>query len=270
MNPSGPHGMTPGALNRHRPTFASDFRRFFVRGLGALLPTLITLWLLVWAWNFLWDYIGRHLIWAVKIAHYHLAGPGAQWGHVDRFWDVRLGWITPLIGVTLAVVLVYLVGLLVGNLIGRTFWKVGESLVMKIPVVRAIYPAVKQVTDFFLADKRHQPFAGSRVVAIRPHENGIWTIGLVTGAGPRQLNEAQGDEFVTVFCPNSPAAFSGYVMVVPKAQAVELPITVEEAMRLFVSGGVIMPPGSSPAGEAGVSASPQAEPTRMVEHRAAG
>lgn len=259
-------------MNSPRLTFTSDFRRFFVRGLGALLPTLITLWLLVWAWNFLWDYIGRHLIWAVKIAHYHLAGPAAQWGHVDRFWDVRLGWITPLIGVLLAVVLVYLVGLLVGNLIGRTFWKLGESLVLKIPVVRAIYPAVKQVTDFFLADKRHQPFAGSRVVAIRPHESGIWSIGLVTGAGPRPLNDAQGEEYVTVFCPNSPAAFSGYVMIVPKSQAVELPMTVEEAMRLFVSGGVITPPATPPAagGAAGVGPPPDPPPAVDEPRRAAG
>lgn len=237
------------AARADRPSFGADFRRFFLRGLGALLPTLITLWLLVWAWNFLWFYIGRHLIWLVKFAHYHLAGEGAQWGNIDRYWDVRLPWwVTQLVGVTLAVVLVYLVGLLVGNLIGRTFWKLGETLVMKVPIVRAIYPAARQVTDFFLADKQKQ-FAGKRVVAIQPHENGIWSIGLITGEGPGHLGEPGKDDMVTVFCPNSPAAFSGYVMVVPKSAVVELPMTVEEAMRLFVSGGVIMPkaPGAGVA-----------------------
>jgi uncharacterized membrane protein len=146
----------------------------------------------------------------------------------------------------------------VGNLIGRTFWKLGETLVMKIPVVSAIYPAVKQVTDFFFSDHKYQQFAGSRVVAIQPHENGIWSLGLITGSGPAQLTGSERDEFVTVFCPNSPAAFSGYVMVVPRRAVVELPMTVEEAMRLFVSGGVIMPPGAvstgvSVPGETGVA-----------------
>ncbi|MCS7033053.1 MAG: DUF502 domain-containing protein [Phycisphaerae bacterium] len=248
-------------MDNTRPTFTSDFRRFFMRGLSALLPTLITLWLLVWAWNFLWTYIGQHLIWVVKQLQYHLGGPTAQWGQVARFWDAVPPWLTQLIGVTLAVVLVYIVGLLVGNLIGRTFWKIGESLVLKIPVIRAIYPAVKQVTDFFLSDNRAAQFAGSRVVAIQPHENGIWTIGLVTGAGPTTLNESSGQEMINVFCPNSPAAFSGYVLVAPRSAVVELPMTVEEAMRLFVSGGVIAPPGTSavPEASAGRSGGPAPE-----------
>lgn len=197
---------------------------------------------MVWAWSFLWTYIGQHLIWAVKNVQYHLSGPKGQWGHVARFWGNIPEWLTQLIGVTLAVVLVYIVGLLVGNLIGRTFWKIGESLVLKIPVIRAVYPAVKQVTDFFLMDRKSQQFEGSRVVAIQPHENGIWTIGLITGGAPQRLNDSTGEEMVNIFCPNSPAAFSGYVLVAPRRSVVELPMTVEEAMRLFVSGGVIAPP----------------------------
>jgi uncharacterized membrane protein len=256
-------------VTRQRPTFSSDFRRFFVRGLGALLPTLITLWLLVWAWNFLWFYIGRHLIWAIKIAQYHLAGPTAQWGDIDRFWDSRLPWwVTQSTGVLLAMVLVYIVGLFVGNLIGRTFWKIGETLVLKIPIVRAIYPAVKQVTDFFFTEHRYQQFAGSRVVAIQPHENGIWSIGLVTGGGPATLAGDGGEDTVTVFCPNTPAAFSGYVMVVPRKAIVELPMTVEEAMRLFVSGGVITPTGAEPAPRAAIEPPVAGNPS--APHRAAG
>ncbi len=247
-------------MTHERLTFSNDFRRFFVRGLKALLPTLITLWLLVWVWSFLWDSIGRHLIWLIKITQYHLGAPAAQWGNIDRFWDDRLPmWVTQLVGVTLAILLVYFVGLLVGNLIGRTFWKVAEAAAMRIPIVRAIYPAVKQVTDFFLTDKRANPFAGRQVVAIQPHENGIWTIGLITGPGPRSLSDLAGDEMLTVFCPNSPAAFSGYVMVVPRSTVVELPMTVEEAMRLLVSGGVIMP------GSKAVEAKPTPAPVPAID-----
>ena len=67
--------------------------------------------------------------------------------------------------------------------------------------------------------------------------------GAARESGPPQLGVDGGEDAVTVFCPNSPAAFSGYVMVVPRQAIVELPMTVEEAMRLFVSGGVITPPG---------------------------
>ncbi len=81
---------------------------------------------------------------------------------------------------------------------------------------------------------------------------GIWSIGLVTGSGLKPLSDSVGQEMVTVFVPSSPTAFSGYVLVVPRESVVELPLTVEEAMRLLVSGGVISPgsvvfePGGKP------------------------
>jgi uncharacterized membrane protein len=155
-------------------------------------------------------------------------------------------WLVQLIGVALAVLLVYLVGLLVGNLIGRTIWRLAETAVMRIPLVRAIYPAVKQVTDFVLAERNAQ-FESSQVVAVQPHTGGIWSIGLVTGPGLRSLSDAVGGEMVTVFIPSTPTAFSGYMVVVPRESVVELPLKVEEAMRLLVSGGVITPGTSMPA-----------------------
>src|SRR5256885_8548683 len=234
--------MTP---RRPKAGFAEDFRRFFVRGLAALLPTLITLWLLVKIWDFLWESLGRHLLWVVKRLHWYLTQPYGQWGDVDRFWELRHPWLGAIIGVGLAILLVYIVGLLVGNLIGRTFWKLGETLVMKVPIIRAIYPAVKQITDFVLQERKQ--IQSSRVVAVQPHEKGIWSIGLVTGQGWRTLNRATGGEMVSVFVPSSPTAFSGYVLLVPRDQVVELPITVEEAMRLLVSGGGGHPRGPAPA-----------------------
>ncbi len=228
---------------RQRIGFSEDFRRFFLRGLAALLPTLITLSLLVWVWNFLWESLGRHLIFGIKWTWVTLADEGfVRWepaGYIGRYWSDDL-LRTKLVGVLLAVLLVYVVGVFVGNLIGRQMWRIAEIAVMKIPIVRAIYPAVKQVTDFVIADKSQQ-FEGSPVVAVQPHEKGIWSIGLVTGGGLPPLSAATGEDMVTVFVPSSPTAFSGYVLVVPRTSVIELPLTVEEAMRLLVSGGVLVP-----------------------------
>src|SRR5688572_23088652 len=135
---------------------------------------------------------------------------------------------------------------------------------MKIPLIRAIYPAVKQVTDFVLAPGKAR-FEASRVVAVQPHVGGIWSIGLVTGAGLKSLDERVGEEMVMVFLPNSPAAFSGYVLVVPRSQVVDLPLTVEEAMRLFVSGGVILPGGEHELRTTIREAVKQAVQTRRIE-----
>ena len=220
-----------------------------MRGLSALLPTIITLWLLIWVWSFLWENLGRHMISAIVWVWNFLVerelmpfrpAVYTRW----YWWNAMPEWIVQLIGVAMAMALIYLVGLLVGNLIGRTIWRLSEMAVMRIPLVRAIYPAVKQVTDFVLAERNAQ-FESSQVVAVQPHTGGIWSIGLVTGPGLKSLNEAVGAEMVTVFIPSTPTAFSGYVVVVPRQSVVELPLKVEEAMRLLVTGGVITP-GSAP------------------------
>src|SRR6185503_1652479 len=117
----------PAARTRERVSFGEDFRRFFVSGMAALLPTLITLWLLLWAWNFLWESLGRHIIYAIKWMWLSMAESGqvrAQpAGYIGRYWSEE-SFSTRLVGVLLAVLLVYIVGVFVGNFIGRQFYRI--------------------------------------------------------------------------------------------------------------------------------------------------
>jgi uncharacterized membrane protein len=228
-----------------RVSFGDDFRRFFLRGLATLMPTLITLSVLLWLWNFLWSSIGQNVIFGIRWVWLRLGDAGLverqPAGHIrqvlnDDDFSVRL------LGVGLSILLIYVVGVLVGNLIGRTFYRLGERAVMKVPLIRAIYPAVKQVTDFVLAEKQKSQFAGSRVVAVQARAQGIWSIGFVTNAGYGPLNQATGGDMLTIFVPSTPTSFSGYVVVAHREAVVELPLSVEETMRLLLSGGVIVPP----------------------------
>lgn len=238
-------------------TFGGDFRRFFVRGLATLMPTLITIWLLTWLWNFLWNSIGQHVIFGIRWTWLSLIDAGVMThepaGYIryaldDNKFGVRI------LGVGLAILLVYIIGVLVGNLIGRTFYRMGEAAVMKVPLIRAIYPAVKQVTDFVLADKKTTQFATSRVVAVQARAQGIWSIGFVTNQGYGPLNDATRGDMVTIFIPSTPTAFSGYVVVAHREATVELPLTVEETMRLLLSGGVIVPGGKLGEADPGLPA----------------
>ena len=213
-----------------------------MRGLAALLPTLITLWLLIKVWDFLWGSLGIYIIVGLR----KLAAMGSARGWIGHRPGIALDalatpWYLELTGVMLAVILVYLVGLFAGNFLGRAAWRLSERAVLRIPLIRAIYPAVKQVTDFLLTDKGSRQFAGARVVAVEPHAKGIWSIALVTGPGLKPLSESVGSDMVTVFVPSSPTSFSGYVLMVPRDSVVELPLTVEQAMRVLISGGVIDP-----------------------------
>ena len=252
---SPPPTTTAVTARRARLGFADDFRRFFLRGLAALMPTLITLAVLIWIWDFLWRNVGYYVIvalrWGVYYVYRGTASPYSQFGAIRRKLNEE-DFSVRLLGVTLSILLIYVIGVFVGNLIGRTAWRLAEVAVLKIPLVSAIYPAVKQITDFLLSERSAQ-FQGSAVVAVEPHEKGIWSIGLVTGPGLRSLARATGQEMITVFVPSSPTAFSGYVLVVPRSSVIDLPMKVEEAMRLLVSGGVISPelaaaaPTSGPA-----------------------
>ncbi len=236
----GQEGTPVVEANFRKVSFGEDFRRFFVRGLAAVLPTLITLLLLIKLWEILWEYLGQHIIWLIKLASARLHGAGGI-GYVKWTWEQNVPhWAEELLGVMLAIVLVYFVGLIVGNFLGRTAWRLLETAVMRVPLIRAIYPAVKQVTDFVLADRK-TTIQASRVVAVRPHSDEIWSIGLVTGPGLKSLSDMVGQEMITVFIPSSPTSFSGYVLVVPQDRGVELPLSVEEAMRLLGTGGVSGP-----------------------------
>ncbi len=249
-----------------RPGFGEDFKRFFLRGLAAITPTLVTLWLLIWAWDFLWQNIGIFILNFIRIAWDDAIGQGWLPFQTRHYIISELdpnNFATRVLGVGLSIILVYFVGVFVGNLIGRAFWRVAERAWLRIPLVRAIYPAVKQVTDFVLADHQHQ-FHGARVVAVQPHEQNIWSIGLVTSARQWTLGENGPEEMVTVFVPSTPTSFSGYVLVVPRNRVVELPMTVEEAFRLLVTGGVIMPEEGKTTGREIPAAPPESAPTIKI------
>ena len=232
------------ATGRRRVGFTEDFVRFFFRGLGALLPTLITLYLLIKVWQFLWEGVGRHIIWFIRRSWVALAEAGVVSydppGHIARRLSAS-EWQVELLGVLLAIVLVYIVGLFVGNVLGRAFWRMLERGAMRIPLIKQIYPAVKQVTDLFLAEKGTHAIQSSRVVACQARATGIWAMGFVTGTGLGPLSEAVGDEMVTVFIPSSPTAFAGYVIVVARKDCIELPLTVEQLLRMLMTGGVVAP-----------------------------
>jgi uncharacterized membrane protein len=134
-----------------------------------------------------------------------------------------------------------MVGALLASVVGRALWRSVENSIMNTPVLRRVYPYVKQITDFVLTQEE-QKRVFSRVVAVEYPRKGIWSIGLVTGSGLRRISENnKRKEFITVLVPNSPTPVTGYVIVVPKDQTIPLNMTIEEAFRFAISAGVITP-----------------------------
>lgn len=281
--------------------FMDDFRRFFLRGLGALVPTLLTFAILVWAYRLIndnvgfhitqgllrlcgmireepapgfvnpvrdalrygtvvdeWDADGRRLTIEYKIIKNYmrlekrkqeLTKPAilaaARKAKNEALWQILFAkWKLNVLGFVIAIILVYFTGFFLASFLGRTSWRAAERLLHRIPLIRAIYPNVKQVTDFILTE-RSVDFSG--VVAVQYPRKGIWSVGLRTGGPMKQVQERVSDDLVTVFIPSSPTPITGYVIQVPREDVIELTMTIDEGLRFTISGGVIKPEARLPA-----------------------
>jgi uncharacterized membrane protein len=117
-----------------------------------------------------------------------------------------------------------------------------ERVITSVPIFKQVYPYVKQVVDFLFSDDK--PIKFNRVVAVEYPRRGIWAVGLVTGSSMRSIEEESG-ESLTIFIPSSPTPFTGYTITVPHDEVHELPISIDEALRFTISGGVLVPPQES-------------------------
>jgi hydroxymethylbilane synthase len=147
------------------------------------------------------------------------------------------------IGLLVAVVFVYFIGHFLATFIGHSLWRGTERTVFRLPVVRALYPTLKEVIDFLLSEQKREY---NRVVAVEYPRRGIWSLGLVTGESIRELERATGCELLTVFIPYTPYSVTGYTITVPRSEVLDINVSVEEAVRFVMSGGVIRP-SSAPA-----------------------
>ena len=223
----------PGTLYAAMQAF-KNFRSYFFRGMAALLPTILTIWIFVQCYIFIQDKVSIHINRGVIQLILLFSDSWEEQFLVD-FWVDGPGRIT---GFFVAIIGVCFIGAFLASVVGRTLWHYVERNLMRVPLVRKVYPYIKQVTDFFLAKKNLEI---SKVVAFEYPRKNTWSIGLVTGTGLSKVTRSAATDFLTVFVPTSPTPFTGYVIMVPRAETIEMEMSVEEALRYVISGGVITP-----------------------------
>lgn len=229
---------------------AGRFKSYFLRGLAVLLPTILTIGIFVWGYKFIQDNISVHI--NRGLVRLTMSFKGLEWDEPSneavkqvwsKFWVDGWGSIA---GFLIALVAVCVVGALFASVMGRTLWRMVEKFIMNTPVLRKVYPYVKQITDFLLVQEQRERLPFSRVVAVEYPRKGIWSVGFVTGAGVEKVVNNVKKEFFTILIPTSPTPFTGFVIMVPRRQTIDLDMTVEEALRFTVSGGVISPGQKKP------------------------
>ena len=274
-------------LSRNRGRAA--FRAAVVRGLGAFLPPLLTVLILIWVINTTKSYVIEPLTYAAKEGlvwimadiqpDFPQAKPTDQKVDVDGYayrrvhngafipehvYDrvqkslgsdampstgeeiyyryVELTVLRPYYAIplflALFILLLYLLGKFMTVDIGGYFVHLSESGIRRLPLVRNVYSAAKQISDFIFADRE---FEFTRIVAVEFPRRGTWQLGFVTGEGLPEVRSSIAEPILTVLVPYSPLPITGCTITVRKSECIDLNITFDQACEYIVSCGVIVP-----------------------------
>ena len=144
----------------------------------------------------------------------------------------------PGLGVLVALVFLILIGMLATNFMGRFFVRIGESILDRLPVVRSLYGATKQIFETVFAN---QSDAFREVVMVEYPRKGMWVIGFLTGKSKGEVQKKTGKDTVNIFVPTTPNPTSGFLLFVPEKDIIRMDMSVEEGIKLVVSAGIVTP-----------------------------
>jgi uncharacterized membrane protein len=182
------------------------------------LPILATVWVV----RFIVQLMDQTLLWLP-----------ASWQP-----EALVGFYVPGVGAALAFIVVLVTGLLVTNLVGRRLVALWDGLLKRIPIVRSVHGGVKSFAETVLSNSN----SFRTVVMVQYPRLGMWTIGFVTSDDVAEVSEKTGTQQVCLYVPTTPNPTSGFILMVPKTEIVELDMSVDVAMRMIVTCGVVTPP----------------------------
>jgi uncharacterized membrane protein len=202
------------------------FQRTFLRGILLILPLAITFLLLRWLFSLMTGL-------TTPVTERLVRGAGAALPD-----GPLLDYVIPLIALCLTIGSVLAAGALAGNYVGKRAWGLVERLLLKLPLVRWFYGSARQLIDAFAA-----PGSGAfrEVVFVEYPRRGVWCLGFVTSPAVGVPPGRADADSVYVFLPTTPIPTSGYTIVVPRSDAPAAGMTVDEGLKLIVSGGFIAP-----------------------------
>jgi len=211
--------------------FVEALRRYFVAGVLAFAPLGITIWAIAWIVQRLDNLLLPHLL--------SLLFPGLE--DPPRI---------PLVGALFTLLVILLMGVIARHFFGGEFIRAWERLLARVPVARNIYGGVKQLSEAIFTRDRKSRF--NRVVLIEYPRVGIYAIAFTTGPARGRLQAVTSSYMINCFLPTTPNPTSGFYLLVPDDQIIEVDLTVEEAFKLIMSAGLVSPEDlpTRPRGEA--------------------
>lgn len=196
------------------PGFMVRLRRIFLAGLLVLGPAALTIVVLVWLFQVLDGMLGPAI---AELAGRQIPG----------------------LGLLATIAIVFVLGLVSSNVLGNRLVGAAERVVQRVPIARFLYQSTKEVVTN-LAGKPADAF--KQVVLLEYPRRGIWSLGFVTGSITRLGAAAPEEDLLTVFMPSTPNPTSGFLILAARSETRQLDISVEEGVRLVISGGIVRPP----------------------------
>jgi uncharacterized membrane protein len=193
-------------------------RRYLVAGVLVWLPIVATIWVV----SFMLHLMDRTLL-LLPVAYRP---------------EALVGFALPGVGAVFALLVLLVTGVLVTNLIGRSLVVWGEEMLNRIPVVRSVYGGVKSFAESVFS----QSNSFRKVVMIEYPRIGVWSIGFMTAEDVPEVSERTGEPHACVYLSAALNATAGYLVLVPKRQVVELEMSVDAAMKMIITCGVVVPP----------------------------
>jgi uncharacterized membrane protein len=221
-NPERPEAHVGGfriGESPHPPSVAGRLRAYFLTGVIVTAPFSITIYLV---WQFFSFLDSR--VEGLLPARYNP--------------ETYLPFGLPGVGLVVMVAFLTLVGMLTAGLAGRTLVRLGERLLSRMPVIRSVYSTLKQIFETVLAQSSR---SFREVVLVEYPRRGLGTIGFVTGPTRGEIQARSDEELINVFVPTTPNPTSGFLLFVPRKELIHLDMSVEDGIKMVISGGIVGP-----------------------------
>jgi uncharacterized membrane protein len=210
--------LPPPRKPRHR--VIERLRAYFIAGILVAAPILLTVYIVVAVVNLIDSIV-------LKLLPESLA----------KYLDI------PGLGVVMAVAALTLIGAATANYVGRVFLRLSERVLARMPVVRGVYGAAKQIFETVLA-KQSNTFR--EAVLVEYPRRGMWTIAFVTARTEGEVRDLSGPDPISIYVPTTPNPTSGFLIFLPRSEVIPLAMTVEEAIKMVISTGIVTPADRRP------------------------
>jgi len=234
-------------VHKHHRRFRliGSFRNNFLAGLVVVIPVAITLWLI-------WTFVGWIDSWVMPFVpgYYHPDALVQRYFGQSEWFKAMFGENVHVnirgVGVVFFLIFTSIVGFIAKGFIGRSFIAWGERMVDRMPIVRSLYNGVKQIAETVFAQQESK---FDKACMVQYPKEGIWAIGFISTKAKGEISYKIpfDEDIISVFLPTTPNPTSGFLLFVPRSEAIELDMSIEDAAKLIISAGLVYPNPKDPS-----------------------